>query len=152
MGIVTIIKENAEALVYAEAIEAVDEINPTFFHGEPQWQNIVADNTLFPITFLDEPITSNDDLKKSGYIEETYPVKILIANKSSLDYNPSEHNTIVEDMRDLSKKLITRLSNDARVKSISNITRTNVINLFNANITGVYLKCSLVLNTTNAIC
>ena len=45
---------------------------PSFYHGVKSYQNLVADEESFaaaPAVYLDEPITSYDDIKQGGYID-----------------------------------------------------------------------------------
>jgi hypothetical protein len=64
--IVQIIKDIAEALPVTESPNTF----ATFRHGEKEFQNFIADEITGVLIFLDEPITSNDSIKKGGYIKK----------------------------------------------------------------------------------
>ena len=142
MNIKTIIKDN---------IAALDE-PPTYYHGIKEFQNLQADSDVFPIAYLDEPIESNDTLQKSGYITEEYPVTILFADKSGLDATTDEHDVIIADMRIVANKFIIKCQADPLIKGIKGSKKTEVVNLFDTNITGILLQVTIIPFQTDSVC
>jgi hypothetical protein len=123
-----------------------------FAHGAASFQN-EQDPVDFPLVYLDDPIFSNDVFNLSGYLEETYPVKILFAGKTELDWTTDEHYEVIEPMRVLSRVFLAKVWKDTtNVKAISNIRRFDAINLMDVNVSGIYLLMDLTLFNTNTNC
>lgn len=149
--IVALIKGIAEALPVTESPNTY----PTFIHGEREIQNYLADELAGVTISLDEPITSNDFIKKGGYIEEEYPVTIMFTDKSELDNTPEEHQVIILQMRALSKRFVNRLMSSTygeNVREVKNMTRTDVKNIFDVNKSGVILRLTIVPFNTDTPC
>jgi hypothetical protein len=104
------------------------------------------------VVFLDEPITSNDQLTQGGYIEEEYPLSMLFVNKTELDYTPEQHRVIIDAMRVLSKRFILRLQANANIRFVKTSIRIDVTNIFDVNLSGVILKIVVVPKNTDGAC
>lgn len=127
---------------------------PTFIHGDKGFQNLQDDiNIESGVVFLDEPITSNDTLKKSGYLEESYPLRILFAKKSKMDYTPEQHQVLIQECREMRREFIVLLSDNENIRSIEpTMKTTDIINLFDINLSGVYLELTVLPNNNAANC
>lgn len=135
----------------------VDEvvIPPFFYHGVKAWQNLVADDEVFdtaPAVYLDEPITSYDDIKQSGYIEESYPLKLLFIDKSEPDWKPAEHQVVIAKMRTLRREFLNKLQQEDSIRHVADSQTTDVMNLFDANVSGVLLEVIIFLYNTESSC
>jgi hypothetical protein len=147
--IVQIVKDIAEALPVTESPNTF----ATFKHGEKDFQNYVADELQGVIIFLDEPITSNDQVKKSGYIEEEYPISMIFGDKTELDWTPEQHQETIIRMRALAKRFINRLVGSPLIMNVRpSITRVDFVNLFDVNISGVILRITVVPLNEDSAC
>ena len=92
-------RQNSKSIMIALIQSIVASLTgpPLFYHGTAAWQNLNADNAELKdgIVYLDEPITSDDDIKQSGYIEETYPIKLLFLKKSKLKWTPVQQQLVI---------------------------------------------------------
>ncbi len=148
MSIVTTI----ETIVNALPLVAEGNTYATFLHGEKSFQNLKADEIQNTIVFLDEPITSEDQLKKSGYIEEEYPLSMFFANKSELEFTPAQHRVIIDAMRVLSKRFLLRLQANSNIRDVKKVTRVDIVNVFDVNLSGVILRCTVVPFNSDGAC
>jgi hypothetical protein len=155
MSIVTMIEDLVEGLDTGILSDPEDEnsdfVPATFFHGEESYQNKEGDEMELPGVFLFEPIVSNDEIKGS-LIEETYPTKMFFANKSETDWTPEQHQVVIGAMRELSRKFLVALRSSEKVRYVKNIKRTDVKNLFDVNLSGVFLEVSITPFNSNPAC
>jgi len=130
-------------------------VPPHFYHGVKSYQDLEADDESFdtaPAVYLDEPIISYDDIKQSGYIEESYPLKLLFIDKSEPDWTPVEHQVVIAKMRTLRREFLNKLQQQDSVRHVADSKTTDVINLFDANISGVMLEVTIYLYNTESSC
>lgn len=147
--IVGIIRDIVEALPVNES----PLIYPAFMHGERDIQNAIADEVESEVmVFLDEPITSNDIIKQGGYIEEQYPITMLFAKRSELDYTPEQHQELIIEMRYLSKRFLNRITSNQGIRSVSSVSRVDIKNIFDVNLTGVVLRITVVPFNSDSAC
>ena len=125
---------------------------PTFEIGVKSWQNVIADNAVLPIIFLDEPIKSEDVIKSNRIIEEKYKLILYFFDKSQLDLTALQQNVIAENMRTLRREFLLELSKDEKVKLISSLSTENVFNALDANVTGCRLFLDLTLYPDEKVC
>lgn len=158
-GIVTISQEGSQNLT----------VPTTFLNDLPSFQNVAVDKTaVFPIIYLDEPLTSNGEITPADAIRETYPVRYMFLNRDELtptagqrkarfDSTQQQHDLVITEMKSLSKEFITKLyqkkfDNVREIKEITGITWTNVRNEFGANLSGVVLEMDIELNNVDSVC
>jgi hypothetical protein len=137
--IVQIIKNIAEALPVTESPNTF----ATFKHGEKEWQNFISDEITGVRIFLDEPIRSNDNVRQGGLIEESYPLFILFADKSEVDWTPEQHEVVISQMRTLSNRFINRLNSDNGVRSFTSVSKQEVKNVYDTNLSGVIISITI---------
>jgi len=130
------------------AVVALMDDTPTFIHGNKGWQNLEVDEIKDDVVILDEPVTSNDDYRKSGLLEENYTLIIYFFTKSELDYTPAQHKPLIEAMRTRRRDFINRLSDysidgQKQIRAISGIRTVDLINVFDVNYTGVMLSITI---------
>jgi hypothetical protein len=136
---VQIIKNIAEALPVTESPNTF----ATFKHGEKEWQNFISDEITGVRIFLDEPIRSNDNVRQGGLIEESYPLFILFADKSEVDWTPEQHEVVISQMRTLSNRFINRLNSDNGVRSFTSVSKQEVKNVYDTNLSGVIISITI---------
>jgi hypothetical protein len=144
-----------QALVEALPLGTSPETYPTFKLGEKEFQNFISDEIEGTIVYLDEPITSNDVITQGGYIEETYPITMLFATKSELDWTPEQHQEVILSMRALSKRFLNRLTTKSiapNVRSVSAVSRTDIKNIFDVNLSGVIMRLTIVPFNSDGSC
>ena len=137
--IIQIIKAIAEALPVTESPTTF----PTFKHGEKSWQNFISDEITGVRIYLDEPIRSNDNVRQGGLIEESYPVFLLFADKSELDWTPEQHEVVISQMRNLANRFINRLTSANGVRSFTNVSKQEVKNVYDAGLSGIILSITI---------
>lgn len=114
-----------------------------FIYGEPSFQNLVDSiPTGITVFYLNHPITSNDNPINNGYyMEEVYSVSMFFGQASNFDFVMKDnHQAIIAYMRQLKRKFLSMVSSDETVITFKNVKTTDVINLFNLNLSGVYLN------------
>jgi hypothetical protein len=149
--IVALIKQIAEGLPVSES----PNVYPTFIHGEREIQIYLADEILGVTISLDEPIISNDIIKQGGYIEEEYPIIMMFTDKTELDYTPEQHQTVILQMRALSKRFLNRLLSSTygeNVREVKLVSRTDIKNVFDTNKSGVILRLTVVPFNSDTAC
>lgn len=135
-----------------KSIVALITGTPSFYYGIKGWQNLEADDGVFPAIYLDEPIKSYDDIKQSGYIEESYPLKLLFIDKSELDWSPRQHQVIITAMRALRREFLNKLQQSDTIRHVADSQTTDVMNLFDVNVSGVLLEVTIFLYNTESSC
>lgn len=152
MGIVTIISGIVAATPTGLTAPALQF--PSMLFGLESMVNKDADETIFPAVLLFEPITSNDKLTQGGAIEETYPLRIFIADRSEIDWTPSQHLQVLDAMRELSRKFINRLRASSFIKEVKSSRRTDVMNYKKTDrqLSGVYLELEVVIVNAGPVC
>lgn len=144
MNIVDLVEKHS-ILVRSEAY--------TFIHGDEAYQNAVADRKKFPLVFLDEPIISNDEPKQSGYIEETYPVKIAFMWQSKMDWTPEQHQPLIDKAMADARAFVLRIMADStNVGKVSNVKRVGFRNFLDANASGCFLFMNILKRNTDGVC
>ena len=138
-------------------IEEEEEVivPPFFYHGLKSWQNLIADDESFdtaPAVYLEEPIISYDDIKQSGYIEESYPLKLIFIDKSEPDWTPAEHQVLIAKMRTLRRQFLNKLQQQDSIRHVADSKTTDFMNLFDANVSGVLLEVTIYLYNTESSC
>lgn len=130
----------------------------SFFHGEKEFANL-EDNRNLPAVYLDEPVISEDTLKQNGQIIPTYSVRLIFGAQSDLSWDYAKHySDCITNMRAEARQLIIQLDNVkdadgvALIESITNIRRSNFINLFDANISGCILEMNVVPLVSDPVC
>ena len=119
--------------------------SPTYETGQRWLQNVRADNIALPGVFVDRPLVG-----KLPYLgtarKETYSPTMLFVDKSSPEFTQSQHDVIVDFQRKQAIQFLTNLQAHPEVETIgSDVTITDVFNLFDANLTGVILSFQLTL-------
>ncbi len=127
---------------------------PVFYHGTSKWQNLNADKADLDdgIVYLDEPITSDDDLTQGGYIEEAYPLRLMFLKKSKIDWPPTQNKVIISEMRTLRRKFLNKLQDDAGVRYVSDVVTTDVMNVLDANLSGVLVEVTVTPFNSESAC
>jgi hypothetical protein len=123
-----------------------------FAHGEKDWQNIFADEQSYPVVYLDEPISNDFDVVSSGAIEEYYPIKLMFLYKTELEFTPTQHDNEIQKARLGARKFITLCNQSEDVRTIKNAKGIEVINVFDANTSGIVLSLDISFYNQEPIC
>lgn len=127
-----------------KAIIAALPIPGSFLFGWKSFQNFKADEEpIFPIRYMDSPIVSNDSLKQSGLIESDFPLTIFFGDKTALDWTPEQHDVIIQVQRAAAAKFITACQNHPEIHFVKSAKRTEMVNVFDLNLSGVVLEITL---------
>ena len=133
--------------------EIVTDMSLPFYHGTTQFQNLIADEQTLPAIYLDQPITANYNLSQSGYTSATYPINVLFLFKSELDWTPEQHDTNCIQLAETKiREFINRCEANPAFDSVSNISSTEFINLFDCNVSGKTLSLTLQVNNQYSVC
>lgn len=149
MTIVTFVKSIVDTLVYKSTPVLV---YPSFYHGEMAFQNMEADNDVFPAAYLDEPIRSKEF--PPSYVQSEYSISLFFANKGECDWNTDKMQLIIEDMLILGRKFLLRLEKDDNVRTVKNVSFYHVpVGAFDTPVSGCILKLDLMLinNLSNCL-
>lgn len=120
----------------------------SFLKGDPNFQNLMADETVSDLCYLDAPLIGDID---PNTLKISYNVRIVFLKKSELDYEWDTHEGLLMNTeaycREFVKLCLNLDPNDTGISGISNVRILEVINLFDVNATGHYLSCRI--STTN---
>lgn len=126
--------------------------NFSFKHGERDFQNIFADEETFPVVYLDEPIQNDFEIVSSGAIQEYYPIQLMILYKTELDFTPDQHDVLIQKARLCARKFLSLANDSDQMRTIDGIKGVEVINVFDANTSGIILSCRLSFYDSTSIC
>jgi hypothetical protein len=135
--------------IIAAAVAQVPEINE-FISSSRFIQNYETDNNrVFPIAYLDRPLTIIGDNTAQGTIIERLSVTMLFADLQPelVDSIEAQANVDIqiESMRLAARKFITALQKDEQTELISSVNYRDVVNFFDANVCGIVLSFSIKL-------
>ena len=131
---------------------------PEFLYGFKSWANLQADEKVFPIVVLVEPITSNDDFSNVGTVNSSYPIFMLFLDKTELADTPEQHRVKVDLMRELRRQFILKLKltkntyNEHIFKSITDVRTTDTFNELDSNASGVGLNFTATPLNSDSVC
>ena len=123
-----------------------------FAHGEKDFQNLFSDEAVYPIVYLDEPIQNDFQIVSSGAIQEYYPIQLMILYKTELDFTPDQHDVLIQKARLCARKFLTLAGMSQQVRELDSIKGIEVINVFDANTSGIVLSCRLSFYDSTSIC
>lgn len=138
-----------------ESIIASIEVSPSFttYYELKSFQNL-EDDTTFPIVYID-PIEWTPILT-GVTIQREYKLNLFFADKSDLDYTYSQHKTIIESIEPSVIEFLLRLrdvnTDNWVVYKVNNASIKEAINVFDLNVTGLLLSCTVVCAKKESIC
>lgn len=125
----------------------------SFIYGTKGMQNLDADEAKLPTCFADYPIQSTGELQTAGGIQRTYKIILSFLYRAELDWSSKKHQNVIAKANEDADEFITRAQDeDDYIMKIDKEKRTDVINLFNVNISGTILECEITLKATNKTC
>jgi hypothetical protein len=130
----------------------VEQTSYDFGRGERDWQNFISDNQINPAVYLDDPISFNFVSSTTGAITRTYDLKLVIFHKSQLDWTPEQHDEVVELAEIEARKLIILINNSDSVKDFISPNCLQFHNLFDSNVSGVFLTGKITFRENSSIC
>jgi hypothetical protein len=140
-------------MTFSDFIKTLVEQTPyNFGRGEQSWQNFLADNETLPAVYLDEPITGTFKIIQGGGIQEVYELKLMILQKSQLDWTPEQHAVVIDLARQQARKLTILINESESVQSFQNPKILEFKNLFDCNMSGVVLTSEISFYSSFGIC
>ena len=130
----------------------VEQTSYDFGRGERQWQNFISDNQINPAVYLDDPIGYTFQTTRSGGINPIYDLKLIIFHKSQLDWTPEQHDSVVELASQEARKLVILINNSESVENLMNTQVLEFHNLFDSNVSGVFLTGKITFRENASIC
>lgn len=130
----------------------VEQTSYDFGRGERQWQNFLSDNQVNPAVYLDDPIGYSFVTTRSGGINPIYDLKLIIFHKSQLDWTPEQHDSVVELASQEARKLVILINNSESVENLMNVQILEFHNLFDSNVSGVFLTGKITFRENASIC
>lgn len=130
----------------------VEQTSYDFGRGERDWQNFISDNQINPAVYLDDPISFNFVSSTTGAITRTYDLKLVIFHKSQLDWTPEQHDEVVELAEIEARELIILINNSDSVKDFISPNCLQFHNLFDSNVSGVFLTGKITFRENSSIC
>ena len=125
----------------------------SFLHAERDWQNLEADEDVFPAVYLDMPIRYKTVTSKTGYKEKTYFLTALFLYKSELDDTPLQKYEIFELAEEAQRNFEILIDNDTdNIKSWTVGECYQIENLFDCNVSGVVMPFSVTLVNNDSVC
>ena len=128
--------------------------NPRLVSSTDWEQNIKADTIAFPCVFLNRPTPyRHTNISKYGNRQEVYDVKLFFCDKSRPEYTQIQHDEIIEEQRLQVAQFIHTLEAHSEVDVIVGDPRcTDIFNLNDQNLDGIWLEFNLRLNIDEGIC
>ena len=123
-----------------------------FYHADKSWQNLISDEANFPLVYLDNPIKWRYSFTSGSVLEREYDLKLFIAYKTELDFNPDEHVTEIEKAVACCQKIINSLRFNPEIKNIKDVGGFEIINAFDVNVSGVLLYMTVYHRNSDSIC
>lgn len=140
-------------MTFSEFIKSlVEQTSYDFGRGERQWQNFLSDNQVNPAVYLDDPIGYTFATTRSGGINPIYDLKLIIFHKSQLDWTPEQHDSVVELASQEARKLVILINNSESVENLMNVQILEFHNLFDSNVSGVFLTGKITFRENASIC
>lgn len=143
-----------------DAITAAMNANGDSFQsifGSADWQNLDADEAVFPIIGYDLPKVKYT-LPKSGFIGETYPLTVYVAYKSELEWTGAQHEVVIEKANVACREFISRLqgykdgNGNRLIDSIEFVDADRVKCVFNVCTSGIMLQLKITPTVNQSVC
>lgn len=157
-SIVSIIKNIIESIPVDSTVSPPEYLS--FYYGAKSIQNKQDDITL-PVAFLDYPIVSLDEFNQSGSETNTFPIGIFFCDKvTNLDSEieilnevAEAHRPVIDRAWEWSRQFKNRaVMDNGNIFKIEGVKRTEQINIFNTNLSGVFMECKLIVQNGLPIC
>ena len=138
--------------MHVDAMQA-NEDSFSFLHSERDWQNLQADEKVFPAVFLDMPVKSTPKILAGGAFERNYNIVILFLYKSELDDDEAQRYASLRLAEEAQRELLIRLDNDNdNIKSFTIGESYQVQNLFDVNLDGIIQPLNLIPRNSRGVC
>ena len=125
----------------------------SFLHAERDWQNLEADEDVFPAVYLDMPVKFTPVMTSSGHIDNTFNCTALFLYKSELDQTPGQKYSTLTKAMNAQRQFQILLSNDTdNVKALTVGECFQVQNLFDANLDGVVMPFNVIVHNVDSVC
>ena len=124
-------------------------------HSATDWeQNIKADSISYPCVFLNRPTPYKPTkIGRFATRQEVYEVKLFFCDKSRPEYTQIQHDEIIEEQRLTVAQFLETLEHHSEVDVIVGEPRcTDIFNLNDQNLDGIWLEFNLRLNIDEGIC
>jgi hypothetical protein len=150
MSIVSSIQSVINKMSVASAID--------FAIGEREFSNLFSALKEYQI-WIDAPLQSNGTIN-SGSLRRNYQVKMLFVKKQNFGNDYQQHyDNAIDVMRTLSKEFILRVNNEKDLitganvfNTVTSVRETDIINLFDQNLSGILVEFDLRLIDEGSIC
>jgi hypothetical protein len=138
--------------VHVDAMQANGDTF-SFLHSERDWQNLRADEKVFPAVFLDMPVKSTPKILGGGAFERSYNVVVLFLYKSNLDDNEDQRYLSLKKAEAAQREFLLLLDNDDdNVKSFNALESFQVMNIFDANLDGIVQPFNIIPRNSDGVC
>ncbi len=114
----------------------------TFQHSEKDWQNLEADEKLYPAVFLDMPVKVTPIITRGGGIEERYQCVLTFLYKSNLDSDPDDQYATLKKCHAAMNQFVLMVEDDTENFDTTKNTfgqAFQAINLFDVNLDAIVL-------------
>lgn len=124
-----------------------------FVSGDKAYQNLSSDNVeSYPAVFMDTPIKFLVEYTKSGYVRLKYNLIILFVDKTDLNASEDDKGEVVLAMTNTMLDFIAQCDKNADILNFYPTEGYEVIDVFDANLSGVVLLIDVVPKFDRAIC
>jgi hypothetical protein len=147
--------DHIEAAVNQLSISQTNSVG--FSIGEREFNNLNQALEDFQI-WIDAPLRSNDAMQSGGALIPAYQIRMLFLKKAQFGNTYEQHYDITSEMRNIRREFILRLNkykdiHGRRVfQNFTSFNSNDVINLFDANLSGILLEFDLVPLDEGSIC
>jgi hypothetical protein len=117
-------------------------IAPSYIHGQKGWSNLKADKITNTLIILFDPVQSDSKLI-GNLMQDKYPLLMLFAEKSKLDWTPDQHLVVIDRMRTLCAQFIYKCTKSGLFSHIEDFVISDEYNAFDVCLSGVGLQIKL---------
>ncbi|RKD19005.1 hypothetical protein BCY91_14100 [Pelobium manganitolerans] len=126
--------------------EIAEGNDQSFYHGPKSFQNLrdKKKGVVFPVCYLSMPVRGRGVKSKQGFSGAEKTIEILFAERSDFSADTEEgHIDIIERMDDAAHKFVNQLLHHAEINDVLEYDTVDVINMFDANLSGVILTATV---------
>ena len=123
----------------------------SFLDAERDFQNVEADEDIFPAVYMDPPRYLPKTVAGGG-IQMTWSCLLLFVYKSELDNAPTQRRARMEKCMNAQRQFQIKLDNSDEIKSFTVGQCYPALNLFDANVDAVIMPCDIVPSEFPSVC
>lgn len=127
-----------------------------FYFGDKAYQNVKADEEVFPAVYLDNPVKMTFEVQQSGYIKQLYTMDLFFIDKTDYDASEEEIEAVLIQMRQFVKKFLISAETNVLIRLTDDFPYRaegyEFQNIFDVNVSGLALNLTVELLDDESFC